>query len=176
MRITPEARRRLASYLDARRKELAFATWEAVAAAADVSDKTLYSIREGNGGVSLRTLHKLEAALRLAPGSLEAVIDDREPVPMVPAAADTAAILFPGDEVAQQIWRLDLPVAAREREVAGWRRVQDAGPADQVIAAIWLQVHKPDDVRLREIASWRQIQAGHRDTAVGLRKRNEPLA
>lgn len=115
------------------------------------------------------TLRAIEVAYGLAPGNLDRILAAGE-IETVSASrsqepqraetggmADPAAVLFPTDPVAQDIWRRDISEAEKVSELAGWRQVQADGFTDEVVTAIWLQF-KPAEIRLAEIEEWRGIQ------------------
>ncbi len=112
---TPAARQRLAELMDARRLELGL-RWQDVAAAGDVSIKTLYSVRTGHGAVPGLTARKVDKGLHWEPGSVERVLADGDPQPMAGPALvpdhplpdddpDIAALIRDWPEL-ETIWRL----------------------------------------------------------------------
>lgn len=174
--VTPGARARLAAAMEARRLELGL-TWQEVAIRGGTSTKTLQVARTGPHETRADTKRAIERGLSWDAGSVDMILQDREPVPLdAPAAApdadgpgDTAAAMFPDDPVAAEIWRRDLPVEEREREIAGWRQVQADGAVDRVAGLIWLESHRDREDRLREIRDWRKFRREQREEAGLLR-------
>ena len=92
----PAARQRLAELMDARRLELGL-RWQDVAAAGDVSIKTLYSVRTGHSAVPRLTARKVDKGLHWEPGSVERVLAGGDPQPLAGPALVPARPL-PADD------------------------------------------------------------------------------
>ena len=86
MPTTPDARHRLAELMEDRRLELGL-RWQdvvdaATAAGFKVSLKALHSVRTGTAGLRPLTQRGIEAGLRWEPGSVQAIEDGGDPVPL----------------------------------------------------------------------------------------------
>lgn len=95
MSTLPDARRRLAALMEDRRVELGL-RWQDVADAATaagfkVSLKTLHSVRAGTADVRPLTRRGIEVGLQWEAGSVQAILDDRDPAPLPDAALITTA-------------------------------------------------------------------------------------
>jgi len=66
--------------MDARRTELGL-SWRQVAEAANVTVTTVNAVRRGSNDPSPLTRRGIEKALQWAPGSIQAILDGREPAP-----------------------------------------------------------------------------------------------
>lgn len=84
--VTPEARARLARYMEDRLRELRL-TWQEVAVAGDVSVKALQTARTGQHAIRDETKRGIAAGLRWTEQSVDAILEGGEPVPLGPASA-----------------------------------------------------------------------------------------
>ena len=142
MPITPEARQRLATRMEERRRELRL-RWQDVAEDGQVSLKTLHSVRVGTGGIAALTETGIEDGLHWPRGTVARILDDpgfepREPaVPVLPVpppepgrtAQPTLRILqdpaIDETELARELAILDDELARRaparnQDEAKGW--------------------------------------------------------
>lgn len=78
MDITPEARQRLARYMEERALDLGL-TWREVAARADISIETLRLLRTGGDGARPLTMRAVDSALEWTPGSVQKILGGGEP-------------------------------------------------------------------------------------------------
>jgi hypothetical protein len=85
----PANRERLAQLMDDRRKELNL-QWQEVAAAGNSTVKTLHTVRTKNLEIRDTTMAAIEAGLRWAPRSVEAILDGGDPVPLPPGSQPPA--------------------------------------------------------------------------------------
>lgn len=82
---------RLDEAMRRRRLELGMKTWRDLSLAAGISYETLRALRNGEGKPADSTIHGLERALQWQIGSVQRVLDDKDPLPvgsLPPAAAD----------------------------------------------------------------------------------------
>jgi DNA-binding XRE family transcriptional regulator len=82
----PQPPERLDSVMNERRLKLRM-NWREVAQAADISYEALRAIRKGNYRPTELTARALDEALQWTPGSVHAVLDDGEPMPVEAQAA-----------------------------------------------------------------------------------------
>lgn len=89
MPITPGARRRLAALMDERRAELRL-RWRDVAELGGLSYEVIRAVRNGTGDIRLLTQRGIEDGLKWQQGSVRAILngDDPVPVPDAPPSDD----------------------------------------------------------------------------------------
>jgi len=83
--------KRLDEAMRRRRLELGMKTWRDLALAGGISYETLRALRNGEGKPADATVHGLERALQWQPGSVQRVLDDKDPLPvgsLPPATAE----------------------------------------------------------------------------------------
>ena len=78
------ARQRLADLMESRRLDLGL-TWREVAEAGNISYEVIRAIRHGNGQIRPLSKRGIEVGLKWEPGSVQAVLDGRDPVPLANA-------------------------------------------------------------------------------------------
>jgi hypothetical protein len=116
----------LGQLMDERRKELGL-VWREVEAASGLRYETLRAIRFGDQVPRGLTRAQIDKGMRWQSGSTDAFLaDGTAPVPasdgtQQPGEAQAAAVLFPGDPVAQAIMgQVHKPLDVRHRELARW--------------------------------------------------------
>lgn len=96
MDITPEARQRLARYLEERALYLGL-TWREVAKRADISIETLRLLRAGDDGARPVTLRKVDRGLEWTPGSAARVLYEAgEPEDIFTPEERRTMLMYPG--------------------------------------------------------------------------------
>lgn len=105
MDITPEARQRLARYMEDRALDLGL-TWREVAARAGISIETLRLLRTGADGARPLTMRAVDAALEWRPGSVQRILGGGEP----------RDLFTPGERAALDIYPRSVARGIAERE------------------------------------------------------------
>lgn len=101
--------KRLDEAMRRRRLELGMKTWRDLSLAAGISYETLRALRNGEGKPADATVHGLERALQWELGSVQRVLDDKDPLPvgsLPPATAEMHGTVTSSDEA-------ESPVAAQ---------------------------------------------------------------
>lgn len=83
--------KRLDEAMRRRRLEIGMKTWRDLALAAGVSYETLRALRNGEGKPADSTVHGIERALQWQPGSVQRVLEDKDPLlsgSLPPASAE----------------------------------------------------------------------------------------
>jgi len=91
MPARPAARQRLADLMERRRLDLGL-TWREVAEAGNISYEVIRAIRHGNGQIRPLSKRGIEVGLHWESGSVQDVLDDRDPTP-IPAEPAPAALV-----------------------------------------------------------------------------------
>ena len=94
MDITPEARQRLARYMEDRALDLGL-TWREVAKRADISIETLRLLRAGDDGARPLTMRAVDGALEWRPGSVQRILDGGEPEDIFTPEERRAMSIYP---------------------------------------------------------------------------------
>lgn len=94
MDITPEARQRLARYMEDRALDLGL-TWREVAKRADISIETLRLLRTGEDGARPLTMRAVDAALEWVPGSVQNILRGEEPEDLFTPEERRALRIYP---------------------------------------------------------------------------------
>ena len=174
MPARPAARQRLADLMERRRLDLGL-TWREVAEAGNISYEVIRAIRNGNGQIRPLSKRGIEVGLKWAAGSVQAILDDNDPMPIPdkPAAVAPAAPVIADPE--------PIPVVADDAEAVAsagiiallpplerrvWEEIHrhpEGTPAEVIFSdeferALWRRVLAPERQRIREIAAWRSVQ------------------
>lgn len=120
------ARARLATLMDARRRELRL-TWDKVATGAGIHRETLRQIRHGTGDLRPLTITGLEDVLSWAHGSIDAIIEGGDPTPLDADDEDTVAGRTLADLAAEleEVKRRNSQLERRFEEFLAERRRED---------------------------------------------------
>lgn len=156
--VTPEARARLADRMETRLRELDL-TWPEVAVRGRTSVKTLQVARRGPHGIRDDTKRAIDRGLSWAPGSVDLILDGKEPVPLGEASPPGG---LPHHAEADPALRPYLMWVRRDLELAEAR----SGPhftgadafADEREAAVWDEPEIPAGMRELLLARMRKAQ------------------
>ncbi len=124
MPARPAARQRLADLMERRRLDLGL-TWREVAEAGNISYEVIRAIRHGNGQIRPLSKRGIEVGLHWESGSVQAILDDSDPVPLPsePAVPEPPRETpDPGEDAGVSTAVIRAAVPATVREI--WTRVR----------------------------------------------------
>lgn len=164
--------------MERRRLELGL-RWREVAEAGGISYEAVRSVRNGNSKIALLSQRGIEVGLRWAPGSVQNILDDGDPVPLgglsgsgtlsgtaastgVASAGDSPLVIRIVRTVMEEIEAdAEEEIARIEGQVRDEiRRHPGGAPAGRIFThpaevALWQMEITPEAQRVREIAEFR---------------------